>query len=70
MSKAGILQELEKLTSAERQEIVARISDLDAGLTDEERQLLDQELEDFRQNPNDGSPWEEVEARICGGRRP
>ncbi len=34
----------------------------------EEKTILDRELEDFRRNPNAGSPWHEVESRIRGPR--
>jgi putative addiction module component (TIGR02574 family) len=32
--------------------------------TDEEKELLDRELEDYRKNPNAGSSWKEVETRL------
>jgi putative addiction module component (TIGR02574 family) len=67
MSKAEILEELASLTPDERREIVARIQELeDDKLTEEEKRILDRELEEYRKNPEDGSPWEEVEARIRG----
>jgi putative addiction module component (TIGR02574 family) len=72
MSKADILAELPKLTPAERQEVrlkLARLDGeawLDAGdpLTDTEKALLDARLAAYEQDPNAGSSWEEVEARI------
>lgn len=71
MSKAEILAELPKLKSEERREIFERIgemeeSDLISGAipTDPEKALLDRELEEFRQNPDSGSPWKDVEARL------
>ena len=71
MSKADILQELPKLKSGELQEILERIWELeearlvvDAGPTEREKVLLDRELEDYRQNPDAGSSWSEVEARL------
>jgi putative addiction module component (TIGR02574 family) len=71
MSKAEIIGELPKLNSNERREILDRICELEerdllngVGPTSEEKALLDRELEDYRRNPEDGSPWEEVEARL------
>ena len=67
MSKVEILDELPRLTPAERQEIASRIQEIgDAGLTDVERQILDRELADYERNPDAGSAWGEVEARIRG----
>ena len=72
MSKADILAELPKLTPAERQEVrlkLARLDGeewLDAGdpLTDAEKALLDARLAAYEKDPDAGSSWEEVEARI------
>lgn len=39
-------------------------------LTPAQREELVRRLEDYRQNPGEGSPWEEVRSRIlAGGRR-
>jgi putative addiction module component (TIGR02574 family) len=35
-------------------------------LTDSQRQELDRRLEAYHKNPNEGSPWSEVKARIQG----
>ena len=71
MSKADILQELPKLRPEDRQEILFRIGELEerdllngTGPTAEEKALLDRELEEYRRNPEAGSGWEEVEARL------
>ena len=71
MSKAEILGELPKLAPDERQEIFERICELaerdllsGVGPTPDEKALLDRELEDYCQNPEAGSTWEDVEARI------
>ena len=72
MSKADILAELPELTPAERQEVrlkLARLDGedwLDAGdpLTDAEKALLDARLAAYEKDPEAGSSWEEVEARI------
>ena len=71
MSKAEIIGELPNLDPAERREILDRICELEerdllngVGPTPEEKALLDRELEDYRRNPDAGSTWEEVEARL------
>jgi len=71
MSKAEILLELPKLELAERREIFERICDmeerdlLNGSLpTAEEKILLDRELEAYRQDPDVGSTWAEVQARL------
>ena len=71
MSKAEILLELPKLELADRREIFERICDmeerdlLNGSLpTVEEKALLDRELEAYRQNPEAGSTWAEVQARL------
>jgi putative addiction module component (TIGR02574 family) len=71
MSKAEILQELPRLGPGERREIFERICELEerellsgAGPTPEEKELLDREWEEYQKNPDAGSSWEEVEARL------
>jgi plasmid stabilization system protein ParE len=71
MSKAEILHELPKLAREDRQEILEFICDieerdlLDGGQPSaEEKSLLDSELESYQSNPNAGSSWSEVEARL------
>jgi len=71
MSKAEIIGELPNLDPAERREIFDRICELEerdllngVGPTPEEKALLDRELEGYRRNPDAGSTWEEVEARL------
>ena len=74
MSKVDILQELPKLAPGDRQEIREKLDELDAtagiewldhcDLTDDEKRLLEQRLAAIENNPNAGSSWEEVEARI------
>ncbi len=73
MSKAEILKELPALQPDDRREIFERLCDLEerdllAGRapTAEEKTLLDRELEDHRKNPDAGSSWKEVEARLRG----
>jgi putative addiction module component (TIGR02574 family) len=71
MSKMEILAELPKLKLADRREIFDRICEIEehdlvngSGATAEEKALLDRELEEYRRNPEAGSPWNEVESRI------
>jgi putative addiction module component (TIGR02574 family) len=72
VSKADILAELPKLTPAERQEVRLKLARLDGGewldaddpLTDAEKALLDARLAAYEKDPDAGSSWEEVEARI------
>jgi hypothetical protein len=71
MSKAEIISELPKLALAERREIFERICELeDRDMINgdqpaaDEKTLLDQELEEYQKNPEAGSTWPEVEARL------
>ena len=72
MSKAEILAELPKLTRAERQEVRLKLVRLDGDewldaedpLTEAEKELLDARLAAYEKDPDAGSSWEEVEARI------
>ena len=76
MSKVEILAELPKLDVADRREIFDRVCEMEerdlltGGATDEEKALLDRELEEYRRNPEAGSTWNEVEARIRKQSRP
>lgn len=67
MSKAEILAELPKLGLAERREIFERICELEerdllrgGEPSAEEKALLDQELEEYRQNPISGKSRADV----------
>ena len=76
MSKLEILAELPKLGVADRREIFDHLCDLEERdllngvATPEEKALLDRELEEYRRNPDAGSSWEDVEARIRKSPRP
>jgi hypothetical protein len=76
MSKMEILAELPKLELADRREIFDRICEmeerdlLNGGATDEEKAMLDLEMEEYRRNPEAGSSWNEVEGRIRKTSRP
>ena len=71
MSKTEILSELPKLTPAELIEIQTKLDELvgevwiDGGeLTDADKATLNNALAEYQKNPDAGSSWEEVEARI------
>ena len=71
MNKAAILEELPKLSPEEREEVRLKLAELnreewmdDGELTSEEKALLDRRLADYEKNPDAGSSWAEVEARI------
>ncbi len=71
-----ILAELPRLDIADRREILDRICEmeerdvLNGTVTPEEKALLDRELEEYRRNPEAGSSWNEVQARIRKSSRP
>jgi len=72
MSKTEILEELPKLSSAERYEIRLKLAELegddwlddDDPLTDEEKALIESRIEAHEKNPETAIPWEEVKARL------
>ena len=71
VSKAEILAGLPKLTADERAEEQARLDELagavwlDGGeLSDDDKSALDAALDDYGRNPDAGSSWPDVEARI------
>ena len=72
MSKTEILEELPKLTKAERFEIRLKLAELDGDgwlddddpLTDEQKALLEARLADMELHPEKSIPWEEVKRRL------
>jgi len=71
MGKVEILTELPKLTTEELAEIQAKLDELAGGawldggeLTDPDKTALDAALAEYKKNPEAGSSWQEVEARI------
>jgi hypothetical protein len=74
MSKAEILAELPKLKRDELAEIQTRIEELaaygpdgwliDGELTDADKQLIEERLDDFEKHPEKSIRWVEAEARL------
>ena len=71
MSKTEILEELPKLTPADRQEIRLRLAELDQDdwvddgeLTDEEKKEIERRIADVERNPETSIPWAVAEARL------
>lgn len=66
------LSDILKLSVAERIQLAQDIWDSIAAepdalpLSEAQRQELDRRLEDYRQNPESGVPWEQVRARLLG----
>lgn len=64
------LQDIRELSVAERIQLVEDIWDSIATtpetlpLTDSQRQELDRRLQSHQENPNAGSSWDEVKARL------
>jgi putative addiction module component (TIGR02574 family) len=74
MSKVELLEEISKLTPDERDEIWNALWTLEErhmlganAPSDEEKAMLDREMEDFEKNPWAGTPWDKVEARLRRG---
>ena len=72
MSKTEILEELSKLTKAERFEIRLKLAELDGDswlddddpLTEEQKALLEARLVDIELHPEESIPWEEAKRRL------
>ncbi len=75
MTKTEILEELPRLTAEDRQEIRQKLNEIDGDewldgdngddpLTEDEKALLERRLAAYEKEPDVGSTWEEVEARI------
>ncbi|MCX6979748.1 MAG: hypothetical protein NTV08_03225 [Verrucomicrobia bacterium] len=65
MSFAEILDEIPRLSFAERQELVRRAIALDdSEMTAKDHALLDARMEDFRRQPEAGIPLEELSGHI------
>jgi len=71
MSKTEILAELPKLRPEELAEVQAKLDELvgevwlDGGeLVDADKVALDEALAEYQKNPDAGSSWDEVKARM------
>jgi putative addiction module component (TIGR02574 family) len=71
MSLTEILAEIPKLSFAERQELVRRAIEVeDDELTPEEKAILAERLEDFRRDPNSGTPTEQLKTSVLDRLKP
>ena len=68
MVDATLVAQVKTLSPAERLELLgvvwSTLSPEDAPVTPEEMALIDARLEDAETNPEDESPWSEVQARL------
>lgn len=72
MSKAEILEELPRLTPAERYEILVKLTELDTDLwldyddplTEEDKALIEARIEAHERNPETAVPWDDFKARV------
>jgi putative addiction module component (TIGR02574 family) len=72
MSISEIVAELPRLSAEDRDELRLRLLELDRDvwndsaefLTDSEKALLDARLASYRKDPDAGSSWGDVEARL------
>ena len=68
MSKAEVLEELPRLTPQELAEVQAKLDELtgDVWIDRGELSAFDAALADYEKNPDAGSSWSDVKARIAG----
>ena len=66
MSTTEIIEQLARLTPAEREAIRSRLDDLEAAapLSTEEQRLVDERVAAHRRNPAAGIAWQVAEADI------
>jgi putative addiction module component (TIGR02574 family) len=72
MSKAEILEELPRLTPAERHEILVKLTELDSDLwldyddplTDEDKALIEARMDAHERTPETAVPWDDFKARM------
>jgi putative addiction module component (TIGR02574 family) len=74
MIKVEILEALPKLSVEERQEIRARLNELDneswansGEINERDKAIIEARLDEYDQNPETGSSWEEARARVLAG---
>jgi putative addiction module component (TIGR02574 family) len=74
MSKAEILEELSRLTPAERHEILIKLTELDGDLwldqddplSDEHKALIEARMDAHESNPETAIAWDEFKTRLSG----
>lgn len=68
MVDAVLISRVKTLSVAERLELISAVwetlSGTDVPVSEEEKALLDARLADAAENPEDESPWAEVQARL------
>ena len=66
MSTSEILAQLPRLTPADREMVRARLNDIDSAepLSLEEKRLVDERVNAYRQNPRAGVSWSVAGAKI------
>jgi len=68
MISAALISQVRTLSVAERIELIGvvweTLSPEEIPVSEEEKVLLDVRLSDLKQNPEDQSPWTEVQARL------
>jgi hypothetical protein len=74
MSKTEILAELPGLAPEELAEVQAKLDELageswlaGANLTENEEAVLEEDLAEYHKDPDAGSSWEQVKARVLAG---
>ncbi len=70
MSLSEILDEIPKLSFAERQQLVRRAIEADEELTPQEEALLDARLKDFRADLQGGVPAESLKETVLQRLKP
>jgi putative addiction module component (TIGR02574 family) len=68
MIEQALLSKVKSLSAAERLELIGAVWETldiaDVPVSDAERAILDARIEDEAANPQDVSPWPQVEARL------
>ena len=74
MIKLEILEALPKLSVEERREIRVKLNELDnvawsdnGEISKREKAIIEARLDEYDQNPETGSSWEEAKARVLAG---
>jgi hypothetical protein len=77
MSKTEIIAELPHLSLEDLAEVQAKLDELtgetwhpQADLTDTDKSALNAALTEYQKNPDAGSPWDQVKARVQSQLRP